>query len=132
MRSELAWTHISPLPIIIRDKKTNIDLCLWNGVCLTRNYGRLITGTVWCSIYWPNSVKETAWQEYQKAYYANAFLTRKWDSIVENQSAETFLSWITRTVSSKDKEFWIKLKSKYSAFEALSWFEKERLLETEV
>ena len=128
MRTETSWSFISPTPLLFHDQKTNIDLCFWNGVGITRNYGRMLTGTIWCNIYYPITVKKAAWDEYKRAYLANAFLTTAWDDVLDNFNESSFLTFIPKLICKKDTQFFKRLKDKYSAQEAMSWFEKDRIV----
>jgi hypothetical protein len=129
MRTETSWSFISPTPLIFHDSKTNTDLCFWNGVGITRNYGRMLVGTLWCSIYYPITVKKAAWEEYKRAYLANAFLTTAWDGIIDNYDEVSFLTFIPRLICKKDQQFFSRLKDRYSPEEAFAWFEKKHLID---
>lgn len=141
MRTELALTYISPKPYLVKDSLTGIDLCFWNGVCLTRNYGRAIAAEIWCNLYQSEIVKEALYQEHVRAYYAGAFKTDKWDANFKKQTSQTmytllksYLSKNNSTVNKKqyDGNFLVNLKNQYTAQEALSWFEKDRVAQDEV
>jgi hypothetical protein len=129
MRTEQSWSYISNLPVVIRDSKTNIDICFWNGIALTRNYGRMLVGSIWCDIYYTQSVKDAAWNEFSKAYFANVFETNnKWNMTLENVDSSNYMNYIQRKICKGNTGFFPSLKEKYSAEEAISWFEYDRII----
>lgn len=133
MRSEAAWSYLDPKPLCVYDPKHDAHLVFWNGIVMTRSYALMIYGTAWCSIYYPESQKIAAWKEYQRIYRSGGFDHRSWDGLLERKSYHDFTNSLINFMVMKDKTFFIKLKEKYTAKEALSWFmpSKERNLNAE-
>lgn len=127
MRTELAWSLIDQKPVFLYDPEYDAHLVFWNGVAMTRSYALLIYSKVWCEIYPSPSQKHAAWNEYLKIYRSGGFKTKTWDVIVRydhDVMTNRFISFLTKN----DPKFLIKLKEKYTAKEALSWFLPSREL----
>ena len=122
MRSEAAWSYLDPRPVCLYDPKYDAHLVFWNGTAMTRSYALMIYGTTWCNIYYPESQKKSAWDEYQKIYRSGGFGTREWDSLLENKSYIDFHNSLASFIVKKDSKFFQKLKERYTAKEALAWF----------
>lgn len=130
MRSEAAWSYLDPRPVCLYDPKYDAHLAFWNGVAMTRSYALMIYGTAWCNIYYPESQKKAAWDEYQTIYRSGGFGTRAWDSLLENKSHIDFHNSLTSFIVKKDSKFFQKLKERYTAKEALAWFLPSKELTT--
>ena len=122
MRSEVAWSYLDPKPMCLYDPKYDAHLVFWNGIAMTKSYALMIYGTLWCNIYYPESQKIAAWDEYQKIYRSGGFGTRDWDSLLERKSHLDFVNTLVNFIAIKDTNFFKKLKENYTAKEALSWF----------
>lgn len=140
MRTELALTYITHKPVLVRDRHTGIDLCFWNGVSMTRNYGRTIAAEVWCNLFQSEHIKTKLLNEHRRAIHAGAFQTDKWDNLVLKQNPDSMLSLLKQYLSvnhsnknhnkgyDKNRDFLQLLKKQYTAQEALSWFEKNHIV----
>lgn len=122
MKSELMWSKLSPTPIVSYDQHTDSYLCCWNGVVMTRTYALLITSIVWFECYSTETVKMAAYNEYLKAYKSNAFQTKEWDIILQNNNHHNMVSYLTSLIVMDDREFLKNLKIQYTPQQALNWF----------
>lgn len=122
MRSEAAWSYISPIPIQIYDKKFDAHLVFWNGVAMTRTYALLIYSQLWLNIYPTLSLKKAAYEEYDKIYRAGGFHTRDWDSLLGMIFDYNLQTHLIRFLNNKDSKFLTKLTEQYSSKDALNWF----------
>lgn len=130
MRSESSWSFISPVPFNLYVPECDGHLTYWNGIAMTRTYALMIYGLVWMSIYPTESQKKEAWKEYIRIYKSNGFLTQAWDNILISTSYQTFHNHLIRYINSKDQDFFVKLKNKYTPNEALLWFLPSKEIES--
>lgn len=128
MRTELAWSLIDQKPVFLYDPEYDAHLVFWNGVAMTRSYALLIYSKVWCEIYPSPSQKSTAWREYIQVYRSGAFKTKAWDNLILNYHPDVMINQFISFLVMNDPKFLIKLKEKYTAKEALSWFLPSREL----
>jgi len=122
MRSELAWSLIDPKPVFLYDPKYDAHITIWNGVAMTRTYALMIYSVFWCNIYPSPSQKKAAWDEYIRIYRSGGFKTRDWDNIINDIQPEQLHNRLSAMMVIKDPMFLMRLKNKYSAKDALSWF----------
>lgn len=122
MRSEAAWSYLDPKPICIYDPKYDAHLVYWNGVGMTRSYALMIYSSVWMQLYFPDSAKKVAWEEFNKIYRSGAFSTRAWDHTIDSKDWSNFHNLLIKFISKKDPNFFTQLKAKYSPDQAISWF----------
>lgn len=122
MRSEVAWSYLDPKPMCLYDPKYDAHLVFWNGIAMTRSYALMIYGTIWCNIYYPDSQKFAAWEDYQRIYRSGGFGTRAWDTLLDKKFHTEMIPTLTRYIAKGDATFFAKLKEKYTAKEAMTWF----------
>lgn len=122
MRSETAWSILSPVPHNFYFEDTDSHITFWNGVAMTQTYARLIVAQIWMNMFFTESVKEQAWLEFNRIYRSNGFKTKDWDKIIENCNFDDFPNKLIKFLTKSNKNFLRDLREKYSPQEALSWF----------
>jgi hypothetical protein len=125
MRNEAAWSILSPTPVCVRDEITDIDICFWNGVPLTKSYALLIFSSIWMNIKPSPAQIEHANDEYIRAVNTNAFghgpkdTSKIYQSFGDYKSTFSYLIYL---VKGNDEKFFDKLCESYTAKDALVWF----------
>ena len=125
MRSEASWSLLDPRPVCFYDQEYDAHLVYWNGVLMTRTYAVMIYSNLWLNMYATRSMKKSAWEEYNRVYRSGGFRTREWDSIVDSFDENNFHNQLINFINKGKKHsdlFLNRLRSQYTAQEALSWF----------
>jgi len=116
------WSLISPTPFNMYVESHDAHLTYWNGVAMTQTYARMITGTIWFNLYYDESSKLAAFNEYNNKYRSGAFKHRAWDNIVDTKEHNSMLTALTKYLVMKDTVFLINLRKQYTPQQALAWF----------
>ena len=129
LNAALNWSYLSPKPIFVHHKKYDAHLVFWNGIVITKTYATMIIASKWMNIFFGNSQKEAAWDEYNRLYRLGAFGHHKWDAILNRHSSSSMLNYLTTLVAfNKTEEFDVVMKPEfsrltiqYSPAEAMEW-----------
>jgi hypothetical protein len=122
MYDAAAWSLISPVPFNVYIARNDAHITYWNGVTMTQTYARMIAGTTWFNLYYDDSTKLAAFDEYNRLYRSGTFYTRKWDELLESKDHYSLLSSLTNYLVMRDKKFLNSLREKYTPQQALAWF----------
>lgn len=126
MRSEQSWSLLDPRPVLLYLSHHDDYIVYWNGVAMTHSMALSMTMAIAMGIYPTPEMKTAMEKNYEKLYYANAFDTRAWDSIVENTPVYPYLQKIMT-------EHVKKVIEGKTPQELLGWFDygKSRTLQNE-
>ena len=119
-----SWSLLDPRPICFYEPHTGTDLCVWNGVYMTRTQAMMIACEKYMGI-WPTpTMKNRAWNEFVKAYFANAFGHKNWTGTLTkvNHGSDHYNMLKRMLVGHLNK------MQDYTGPEVMSWFnyQKER------
>jgi hypothetical protein len=115
---EHSWSLLDPRPVCFYDQKTASDLCVWNGIYLGRNQALIIASARFMNLYATPGMKDKAYLEFRRAYYAGAFGHNNWDSYFERcNGGQHHLNTIGKMLDRHIKEM-----PKYTGQEVWDWF----------
>lgn len=120
MRTEAAWSHLTPVPVCIYDEKTDITLCFWNGTALTKRLALIIVGEIWMNVRASLPQVEEAVTELYRAMASNAYL-HDYTDFTPDEIRNVIPSFIYE-IKNDDEKFFDKLCDTYSAKDAIMWF----------
>jgi hypothetical protein len=125
MRSEQSWSLIDPRPVLLYLSHHDDYIVYWNGVAMTHSMALSMAMEIAMGVYPTPEMKNAMEQNYEKLYYANAFNTRAWDSIVKETPIYPYL----KKVMTDHLKKVIEGKPPH---ELLGWFnyDKSRTLQT--
>lgn len=118
-----AWSLLSKTPVIVYNEPHNVHLVYWNGVSMTKTYAMLIISTLWLKIWHISSIKEAAWEEYNRAYRAGAFGHREWDDILKKYSHNDMPRYFIHAINKNDEKFLFSLTETYTPAQAMEWLD---------
>ena len=89
MRAEQSWSLLDPKPVLLYLAKHDEYIVYWNGVAMTHAQALCMTMET-CGIYATPEMKISLLNTYERLYYANAFQTRAWDTVVKESNVYDF------------------------------------------
>jgi hypothetical protein len=112
------WSLLDPRPVFYLDETTHTELCVWNGIYMTKKQAMLIACEKYLSI-WPTpTMKNRSYQEFITAYFSNAFGHREWDGIISRlNSGQDHYNLLVRMLKPHTQKM-----PAYSGPEVMSWF----------
>lgn len=125
LEAEQAWSIIGNKPVSVYIPKYDAHLVYWYGVAMTRSYALLLISTCWMKMYHSSSVKEAAWNDYNRVYRLGAFGHHDWDKTITTTSYHEFPGFLMKMLNRKSNGNIKNLIENYSAQEATLWLDTE-------
>lgn len=118
MRAEHSWSLLDPKPVLVYLKRHDEYIVYWNGIAMSHSQA-LSMSLEYCGIYPTPEMKAAMQLTFEKLYYAGAFKTRSWDTLVSSGDVYTpqkkwMKDHLTKMVKDKDPR------------EVLGWFDYAR------
>jgi len=85
MRVEQGWSQLDPRPVLLYLIKHDAYIVYWNGIVTTHNMALSIAGE-YLGIYPTPAMQASMIQEFRQLYYSDAFNSRDWDQVVNDNS----------------------------------------------
>ena len=102
-------------PQFVYDGRSDVVLCAWRGVLMTRNQALALTMENYGI--WPTPMqKQRLHEEYSRAFYSGAFGQANWQRTVESGNALDYLRRLLSEEATKG------VQERYTAAQALLWF----------
>lgn len=124
----LSWSILTPVPQCVYHQLSDSHLVYWQGIAMTRLHAMMIIQEQWINSYPTPYMKQMAYKEFLRSYWAGAFGSVIWNLTLESiDTPDAYMTFLRKILVRKNKDLFENLKAQYSIKDAMLWFANSNL-----